>query len=43
MVLMSGAVCVCLGYKEQQGPILEKKEHVHLLPLNSLSDHVYRK
>lgn len=37
MVLTTGAACVCLGHKEQQGPVLEKKEDAHLLSLNCLS------
>lgn len=43
MVLTTGAACMCLGHKEQQGPILEKKENVHLPPLNSLSGWACRK
>lgn len=43
MVLTTGAACVCLGHKEQQGPVLEKKESAHLPPLNSSSGWACRK
>lgn len=37
MVLTTGAACLSLGHKEQEGPVLEAKENAHLPPLDSLS------
>lgn len=43
MVLTTGAACMCLGHKKQQGPVLEKMENAHLSPLNNLFDWAFRK